>query len=65
MFSEELNKYSWQETTERIYAKTETDVMRALHKEHLTIDDFMALISPAALPHLETMARLSRRYTVP
>ena len=63
MFSEELNKYSWQETTERIYAKTETDVMRALHKEHLTIDDFMALISPAALPHLETMARLSRRYT--
>ena len=38
-------------------------MLRALSKERCTVDDFMALISPAAAPHLETMARLSRRYT--
>ena len=63
MFSEELEKISWDETTERILSKTDTDVRRALAKEHCDIDDFMALISPAAEPYLETMARLSRKYT--
>lgn len=63
MFSEELLKYSWDETTEAIAAKTERDVVRALQKEHCDVDDFMALISPAAEPYLEEMARLSRRYT--
>ena len=53
MFSEELEKYSWDEITRRIYAKTETDVARALTQEHLQIDDFMALISPAADSYLE------------
>ncbi len=64
MFSSELDKYSWDETTESIYSKTETDVRRALTPgRHCGIDDFMALISPAAAPYLETMARLSKRYT--
>ena len=63
MFSDELLKISWEETTERIAAKTDADVRRALAKAHCTVDDFMALISPAATPYLETMARLSRRYT--
>ena len=63
MFSEELEKISWDETTERILSKTDADVRRALAKEHCDIDDFMALISPAAEPYLETMARLSRKYT--
>ena len=64
MFSEELKKYDWDETTARIATKTEADVARALTPgRRLDIDDFMALISPAAEPHLETMARLSRRYT--
>ncbi len=63
MFSEELSQYSWEETTERIMAKRATDVETALGKQRLTIDDFMALISPAAAPYLEVMARLSRRYT--
>ena len=30
MFSEELEKISWEETTEAIYSKTESDVLRAL-----------------------------------
>ncbi len=64
MFSQELEKISWEETTKSIYSKTEADVRRALAKDQLTIDDFMALISPAAEPYLETMAQLSQKYTL-
>ena len=63
MFSEEISKYSWEETTKQIYAKTDADVRRVLAKEHCTVDDFMSLISPAASPYLEEMATLSKRYT--
>lgn len=63
MFSEEIKNYSWEKTTKQIYAKTEADVRRALTKEHCTVDDFMALISPAATPYLEEMAVLSKHYT--
>ncbi len=63
MFSEVLEKISWDDTTNRIYAKTDADVRKALGKEHCDVEDFMALISPAAEPYLEQMAALSRRYT--
>lgn len=63
MFSEELEKIDWEETTAKIAAKTEHDVIAALNKEVLTVEDFMALISPAAEPYLEQMARLSMKYT--
>lgn len=63
MFSEELEKYSWDDITRQIASKTKADVEIALGKERLTIDDFMALISPAAAGYLEPMARLSRKYT--
>ncbi|GAE24002.1 thiazole biosynthesis protein ThiH [Bacteroides pyogenes JCM 10003] len=65
MFSDELAKISWEETTAAICSKTERDVRRALSKQgRLDVDDFMALISPAAAPYLEAMARLSRKYTM-
>ena len=64
MFSEELDKISWDDITARIQAKTDNDVRRALGKERCDLEDFMALISPAATPYLETMARLSRQYTL-
>ena len=64
MFSEELEKISWEETTERIYSKTDADVIRALGKDKCDTDDFMALISPAAGKFLEPMAELSRKYTM-
>jgi 2-iminoacetate synthase len=64
MFSEELEKISWEETTKSIYAKTDADVRTALSKSRLNVDDFMALISPAAAPYLETMAQLSQKYTL-
>ena len=63
MFSEYLESISWEETTKQIYAKTDADVRRALSKSRCDVDDFMALISPAAAPYLETMAQLSRKYT--
>ena len=63
MFSEVLEKIDWDATTEAIYAKSDAYVRRALAKSHLDVEDFMALISPAAEPYLETMAQLSYRYT--
>ena len=35
MFSEELEKIDWEETTKAIYSKTESDVLRALGKDCL------------------------------
>lgn len=63
MFSEQLKSISWSETTSRIYTKTDEDVRRALSRRQCEIEDLMALLSPAAEPYLEEMARLSRRYT--
>lgn len=63
MFSEEIAQYSWDEITRRILSKNEADVVSALSKSRCDIDDFMALISPAASPYLEQMALLSRQYT--
>lgn len=63
MFSDELQKYDWDDTTAAIMSKTAADVDRALAKERHTVDDFMALISPAAATRLEEMARLSRALT--
>lgn len=64
MFSDELKKYDWDETTEFILSRNVYHVRAALRKEHLGIEDFMALVSPAAEPFLEEMARLSHRYTL-
>ena len=63
MFYDEIKKYDWDDTTRCIMAKTTRDVEIALGKEHLDVDDFMALISPAAAPYLEQMARKSQRIT--
>ena len=64
MFFTELGKISWEETSHFIDTRTDADVRRALTQERLTVDDFMALVSPAAGPYLETMAQLSRQYTL-
>ena len=39
MFSEELEKISWEETTERIAQMTDTDVRRALAKDRCDRQD--------------------------
>lgn len=63
MFFEEIAQYSWSDITARIASKRAADVETALSKSTCNLDDFMALISPAATPYLEDMARLSRQYT--
>lgn len=42
---------------------TEADVRRALLSERCSIEDFKALLSPAALPHLEEMAAKAKMET--
>lgn len=42
---------------------TEKDVRRALDNEYKTPEDFKALLSPAAMPFLEEMARLAKGET--
>ena len=64
MFYEELKKYDWDATTEAIMSKTDADVRRALISRRPDVDDFMALISPAAEPYLEQMAQLSHKLTM-
>ena len=49
MFSDVLEKISWDETTQKIASKTDADVVRALAKERLDVDDFMALRLPCRI----------------
>ncbi|MDR0395245.1 MAG: 2-iminoacetate synthase ThiH [Tannerella sp.] len=64
LFKDLINGYDWDDLKSEILKKTAADVEMALKKSCLlTVDDFMALISPAAAPYLEQMAVLSRRYT--
>ena len=44
-------------------AFTELDVKAALMRKHKTVQDFAALLSPAALPFLEEMAQQARQLT--
>lgn len=62
-FRSVFEAYSWDEVKAGIYAKTAADVERALATPRRTLDDFQALISPAAAPYLEQMAQLSQYLT--
>ena len=63
MFSDEITRYDWDAITQHIAQKSASDVEVALSKRVCDIEDFMALISPAAAPYIERMAHLSRQYT--
>lgn len=63
MFRDIFDTYNWDDAQTSIYAKTAADVEAALNRQKRTLEDFKALISPAALPYLEQMCRLSRRMT--
>lgn len=64
MFIDILNTYNWQTVTEKIYNKSENDVIAALNTKNRTLEHFMALISPAAEPFLEEMAQMSQQLTL-
>lgn len=63
MFSELFEQYQWDAVRQSIYAKTSADVERALSRSHRDLEDFKALISPAAASYLEEMAQLSHKLT--
>ena len=62
-FVEIFEQYNWDTVKSSIYSKTGQDVERALASNKRSLDDFMALVSPAAAPYLEQMARLSQQLT--
>lgn len=63
-FNEVFESYNWDDTKASIYDKTAADVERALRNTQRDLEDFKALISPAALPYLEDMAQISQRLTL-
>ncbi|CAG5069062.1 2-iminoacetate synthase [Dyadobacter sp. CECT 9623] len=62
-FKEIFEQHKWDEVKESIYQKTAADVENALFKQKRTLEDFKALISPAAAAYLEPMAQLSQKVT--
>ncbi len=63
-FTEIYNQYNWDDIKERIYNKKAFHVEEALSKRGTRdLEDFMALLSPAAVPYLEDMALLSHNLT--
>ncbi|MBL4643267.1 MAG: 2-iminoacetate synthase ThiH [Flavobacteriaceae bacterium] len=62
-FKTTFDTYNWDETLQSIFSKTAADVVRALGNSKRDLEDFKALISPAARPYLEQMAQLSQMLT--
>jgi 2-iminoacetate synthase len=62
-FSEIFNQYNWDDVKASIYAKTDSDVMKALNATKLSSEDFKALLSPAAETYMEQMAAKSNALT--
>lgn len=62
-FKSFLQKYDWDLEQSSIYSKTSFDVEKALSSKKKTLEDFKALISPAAEGYLEEMAQLSSKLT--
>ena len=62
-FKSIFDQYSWEDTKKSIYAKTSRDVELALGKDRRDLEDFKALISPAAAAYLEPLAQLSHQIT--
>jgi 2-iminoacetate synthase len=62
-FKDIFNTYDWEVVKKSIYNKTEFDVLQALRSPKRGLEDFKALISPAAMPFLEEMAQLSHVLT--
>lgn len=62
-FTSILNTYNWEDTTNKIMIKKASEVEKALKSSRTTLDDFMALISPAAEAYIEPMAVKSKAIT--
>ncbi|GAB3974570.1 2-iminoacetate synthase ThiH [Spirosoma terrae] len=58
-----FDRHDWNATQRAINATTPQQVEQALARSRRTLDDFKALISPAAQAYLEPMARMSQQLT--
>ena len=63
-FQDILQAWPAQRRTDAVQAATEEHVFSALQKNILQPEDFLALLSPAASPHLELMARRAHELTL-
>ncbi|MDG4950863.1 2-iminoacetate synthase ThiH [Weeksellaceae bacterium KMM 9724] len=62
-FRKTFELYNWDDIQTEIYQVTEQDVERVLAKDKIDLEDFKILISPAAKPFLEEMAKRSYAIT--
>lgn len=62
-FKSVFNQYDWNTIQSKIYQTSPQEVELALTKNKRNLDDFLALISPAALPYLEQMAQECHKLT--
>lgn len=63
-FKEMFDQYRWDDIYNSIYSKTAADVVRALSASNPNLEDFKALISPAAAAYLPAMAEKSHQLTL-
>jgi len=59
--------HPWDDVLASVQAKTDAEVLRSIARAEngvTELEDFKAFVSPAAAPHLETLARLSRERTL-
>ena len=64
LFQQTLDNYNLATVEARIEGMHPADVEAALTASHLGLDDFMALLSPAAAAYIEPMAQRAHRLTV-
>ncbi|NQY67712.1 MAG: 2-iminoacetate synthase ThiH [Flavobacteriales bacterium] len=62
-FDAVINANRWEDVSNSIYEKDARDVERALSSPRRDLEDFKALISPAAAPYLEEMVQMSSALT--
>ena len=62
-FKSVFEQYDWDTIQNKIYQTSAKEVEIALSKNKRTLDDFLALISPAAQAYLEQMAQMSHEVT--
>ena len=63
-FQDILQAWPAQRRIDAVRAATEEQVFSALQKNILQPEDFLALLSPAASPHLERLARRANELTL-
>lgn len=63
-FYDHIQSYPWDDIKQGISDQSKSDVINAINNQNRTVADFMALISPAAIPFLEEMAVEANRMTL-